>query len=513
LRESQDKRRDQQDDFPDAATASSEEEAEPSQEESPEPEPAPAPTVKLVGWKSSLNGVLVPSVTAAEMSEIDALHLKSLGFHASTLVECAGHALAGFTLQMAGPRRLHPKNLKRNGCDVVLLVGNHRKGAYALCAGRHLALRGVNVAVLIVKRSVVVGEPVQLHAPVHGAADSLVPSSSHSIQKIIDALDARPLKTSFAASQFQGLDPLILHHLHLFFVAGGEFLHGVGDLPQPAVAPVDFIVDALLDSDTDTPPSMLALQFSRTSALCRAIEWANTNKATVISVDVPSGLDATTGKLLAHVAAAAPATPTTPHHHHLFTPHSPGGMHGGSANGSINILAALFGSAAISKQPDVDTETDLARVVVLPKYTLAIGLPKLGLLQRARLRDDQRKSNNNLSASRVNTGISTSIITTAARRTSSLDVAAGGVSTSVVDIGEVYLLDAGWSPSAVRQVLDADADAGREGRRRAESLAKKVTVSAVTDAERMVVVADEYAVPFGDRFFVKLESVEVEQAV
>ena len=339
-----------------------------------------------------------------------------------TRIETAGMALAGFLMQLCGSRRLHPNNLKNNGCDVVLLVGNHEQGAIALAAGRHLVLRGVNVMTLIVRENVVVGEPVM-----HNKDDQ-------HLQVIMRTLKSRSLKSDIAQRHFHGLSSYVLAQLRLFLVAGGDFLVSPQDLPQPQVAPVDFIVDAMLNASMD--PSTIQFLFTpNTNALCTAIRWANDNRAPTISVDVPSGLDATTGRLLTHMRPTQ-AIPVVQNEN------------------TTNLLAALFGAPvdAIPPSPKIRTSQPVAAawdedLFIVPRYTVALGLPKLGLLHIVR----------NPSAS--------------------------------VQLGEVYLLDMGLISECIKHVLDS-------------SNAGSVKTSEV------VVAADNYVVPFAEKWFVNLRPIE-----
>jgi NAD(P)H-hydrate repair Nnr-like enzyme with NAD(P)H-hydrate epimerase domain len=59
------------------------------------------------------------------------------------------------------------------------------------------------------------------------------------------------------------------------------------ELPDPYTTPVDIIVDALLGSD------MLKI----TSAIKQQMNWANNNKAPVLSIEFPSGVNPNDGSL------------------------------------------------------------------------------------------------------------------------------------------------------------------------------------------------------------------------
>lgn len=59
------------------------------------------------------------------------------------------------------------------------------------------------------------------------------------------------------------------------------------DLPHPSSQPVDFILDALLGSSGSLSS---LLRPSDRSDLMTVIQWANTNRAPMLSLDLPSGL-------------------------------------------------------------------------------------------------------------------------------------------------------------------------------------------------------------------------------
>jgi NAD(P)H-hydrate repair Nnr-like enzyme with NAD(P)H-hydrate epimerase domain len=65
-------------------------------------------------------------------------------------------------------------------------------------------------------------------------------------------------------------------------------LHAI-DLPQKLTTPVDIIIDALLGSQT----TLADLRADREAfhTVTTAMDWANDNKAPVLSLDFPSGID------------------------------------------------------------------------------------------------------------------------------------------------------------------------------------------------------------------------------
>ncbi len=78
----------------------------------------------------------VPTVTAAEMREVDRAMVEDLGIDLIQMMENAGRNLADLALTRFGPS------------DVVVLAGSGGNGGGGLVAARHLANRGVAVLVV-----------------------------------------------------------------------------------------------------------------------------------------------------------------------------------------------------------------------------------------------------------------------------------------------------------------------------------------------------------------------------
>lgn len=78
-----------------------------------------------------------------------------------------------------------------------------------------------------------------------------------------------------------------------FLATGGEMLHTIAELPQAASTPVDIIVDGLLGYQFTVRD--LVDSYER-ETVCDLMDWANDNKAPVLSLDMPSGVDGTTGE-------------------------------------------------------------------------------------------------------------------------------------------------------------------------------------------------------------------------
>ncbi len=169
-------------------------------------------------------GVAVPSVTAAEMREVDRLAMSVTGPNLFQMMENAGRNLALHTLDFLGPRWREAK--------VLVLAGGGGNGGGGICAARHLANRDVDVTVLV-------SDPDRLGE---------VPSYQRKI---------------FASTR------------------GRE-----ADAAAVSAARFDVIVDALIGYGLTEAPRGPASDL---------IAWANGSGAPILALDVPSGMNATTG--------------------------------------------------------------------------------------------------------------------------------------------------------------------------------------------------------------------------
>jgi len=191
----------------------------------------------------TLTGVACPTVQPLQMVEVERIAALETGPNEDQMIENAGRSASMMCLQaLGGSRRIQPNN--HNAAPlVVILAGNNKTGTYGLATARHLANHGCHVIVCVV-----------------GKEKDLLKSVAFQ-QKIL-------LPTS------------------------GKIVKTVADLPQQFTNPVDLIVDALL-----------GYQFALRDVvdehdkhlICDLMDWANTNKAPVLSLDMPSGVNGSTG--------------------------------------------------------------------------------------------------------------------------------------------------------------------------------------------------------------------------
>ena len=97
----------------------------------------------------TLSGVSCPTVTSLQMQEVERLSALEMGLSDEQMIENGGRGAAMMCLQaLGGSRRIQPNN-HNEAPIVVILVGNNRTGAYALCAGRHLSNHGCVVLAFV----------------------------------------------------------------------------------------------------------------------------------------------------------------------------------------------------------------------------------------------------------------------------------------------------------------------------------------------------------------------------
>lgn len=186
------------------------------------------------------SGLPVPAVTADQMREVDRIAVEDFGLGILQMMENAGRNLALSVLDMLGREEVPPQAVSGHGGpgrrpEVAVLAGSGGNGGGGLCCARHLHNRGFRVSVLLSK------DPENLRG---AAADQL---------RILRAADVRPVA----------------------LVEADEVLRRSR-----------IVVDALIGYSLRGAPR------GRTAEL---IGRCNERGSRVLSLDLPSGLDATTG--------------------------------------------------------------------------------------------------------------------------------------------------------------------------------------------------------------------------
>ena len=155
-------------------------------------------------------------LTTDQMRDVDRITMQRFGVDLARMMENAGRALAELAIVRFSPS------------SVIVLAGSGGNGGGGMVAARHLAGRGVEVAVTL-------SSPYQM---------SPVP-----------------------AEQLAILDRL-----------------GVPQLHAPRSA--DLVIDALVGYGLTNSPA---------GRVAELISWANDQSSPILALDVPSGLDSTTG--------------------------------------------------------------------------------------------------------------------------------------------------------------------------------------------------------------------------
>ncbi|KAF9308348.1 enhancer of mRNA decapping [Podila horticola] len=193
----------------------------------------------------TLSGVSCPAVSIQQMQEVERLSATEMGLSEEQQIENGGRGAAMMCLQaLGGSRRIQPNN-HNSAPVVVIMAGNNRTGAYAICAARHLSNHGCQVMAFIA----------------------------------CSADEGQLVQT--VASQSRG-----------FVAAGGELIHSIQELPQANASPVDLIMDGMLGYQHTVRDIVDAYE---RETICDLMDWANDNKAPVLSLDMPSGVNGTTG--------------------------------------------------------------------------------------------------------------------------------------------------------------------------------------------------------------------------
>ncbi|KAK4252140.1 YjeF-related protein N-terminus-domain-containing protein [Corynascus novoguineensis] len=219
----------------------------------------------------------IETVSALQMFNLENIAHNEIGLTEEMMTENAGRGIAEVTLIALADPAIKVRHA--GGVDpatgtppppqtVVVLAGNNKSGSRAIAAARHLRNKGINVLVCVVglergERDLFedVQQQVRLYRNLGGRVLAKNDFFEH-IRKI--SIPMLTIDTPRAS---------------------------LSSLANPA--PVVLIIDALLG---------LAISFEELrngdqATVYELIEWANRNEAFVMAVDVPSGVDPTTGKV------------------------------------------------------------------------------------------------------------------------------------------------------------------------------------------------------------------------
>lgn len=228
-------------------------------------------------------------VTGAQMAEIDRKAIEQLGIPVEALMENAGLALAQTAWEMLGMdagwstpswwddlpgrdlpgRTVQPRRSFRHPPRVIVLAGRGNNGGDGCVAARYLANWGARVRVY---------RPADGRSSAAGAGGRRNPGAG-------EARGGAPVRET-AARQFQ-----ILSHLGIDVAEVG-----MGDISKVKLnlAMADLVIDALLGTGFRGEPEGV------TAALIDAMNEAG---VPVVAADIPSGVDASSGRVAKAVRA------------------------------------------------------------------------------------------------------------------------------------------------------------------------------------------------------------------
>lgn len=218
----------------------------------------------------------IETVSALQMFNLENIAHNEIGLTDEMMTENAGRGIAEVTLQalsepaikMRHAGNVDPTTGNPPPQTVVVLAGNNKSGTRAVAAARHLRNKGINVLVCVVglergERDLLedVQQQVRLYRNLGGRVFTKSDFFEHLRKISIPMLTVDTPRTSLSS------------------------------LANPA--PVMLIIDALLG---------LAISFEELrngdqATVYELIEWANRNEAFVLAVDVPSGIDPTSGQV------------------------------------------------------------------------------------------------------------------------------------------------------------------------------------------------------------------------
>jgi NAD(P)H-hydrate epimerase len=239
-------------------------------------------------------GLRVPAVTVAEMREVDRIAIEATGPSLLQLLELAGQQLALAALAMLGER--DPAG-RWQDARVIVLCGSGRNGASGVCAARHLANRGVAVEVVTIV-------PPQRADGALGQAFLALAEAPARVTRWDEAFDVTAADLVVDAILGCRLDgePQPVHR-GLILAARAAAEAGV------PVLSID--VPSGLDADTGTAPGA-AVHPARTITLGlpkRGLTWENAGELWVADLGIPPGVFARAGLAFPPFFGAASCVP------------------------------------------------------------------------------------------------------------------------------------------------------------------------------------------------------------
>ncbi len=197
---------------------------------------------------SSLDHMPCPSCSPIQFVEVERVCTSTYGISEEILIENGARGIAQLVVQaFGGSSRVSSKN--HNSLPlVVILAGNNRAGAQALAAGRQLINRNVRVVAIIIglSKDDELSHSVKLQVKSFKSSGGKIASRIEQLEKILDNIDSPP----------------------------------------------EIIIDGIQGYRT----SLTDLWDDDLQTTLLLINWANQQKAVILSIDIPSGIDASSGQ-------------------------------------------------------------------------------------------------------------------------------------------------------------------------------------------------------------------------
>lgn len=188
-----------------------------------------------------------PSLTPLQMVELEQLATSELGLTEDMITENAGRGIAETARKLINVQSGTSSTNDQVMPLIFIMAGNHRSGARAIAAGRHLLNHHTRVVVCVL------GHEREEHL-IESVRRQLV------IYRNCGGLTSKP----------------------------DELVHSL----QHLQAPRSLIIDALLGIHA----SFDDLRMDDQTAYSQLSKWANSAEFSALSIDIPSGLDASSGK-------------------------------------------------------------------------------------------------------------------------------------------------------------------------------------------------------------------------
>lgn len=209
-----------------------------------------SPSLETRGYQLTRAKEQLPLATPLQLIEVERLCLENFKISPQIITETASRSIASLVIKMLGGSSRIAQSNHNLPPLVLLLVGNNRSGARALATGRQLLNQGIRVV-------------------------------AHTL-------------TDF--NNTEDLDAILAEHLEMFELVGGKTTFSKKALVRlinSLDSPVEIVVDGLQGYDT----SLGDLWGTELEMANEIIEWINSQNITVLSLDVPSGVDAGSGLL------------------------------------------------------------------------------------------------------------------------------------------------------------------------------------------------------------------------